>query len=100
MSSVCVVNAPPHEPALFPDRAVLMSDNTSDRHFLWLWTWVFVAVTSAGYAVVNLISSTPGEAEGASGLFRFLLDVALPIGMCAFAAWLGVEEWRSSTDAA
>jgi hypothetical protein len=72
-----------------------MSDDLDDRHFLWLWTWVFVAVTSAGYAVVNLISSTPGAAQGATGVFRFLLDVALPIGMCAFATWLGVEEWRS-----
>lgn len=77
-----------------------MSDDTGDRHFLWLWTWVFVAVTSAGYAVVNLISSTPGEAEGASGVFRFLFDVALPIGMCVLATWLGLEEWRSSKNAA
>jgi hypothetical protein len=77
-----------------------MSDDTGDRYFLWLWTWVFVAVTSAGYAVVNLISSAPAEAEGAWGVFRFLLDVALPVGMCAVATWFGVEEWRRSKNAA
>lgn len=72
-----------------------MPKDGGDRHFLWLWTWVFVAVSSAGYAVVNLISSTPGEAGGVSGVFTFFLEVALPVGMCAMAIWLGVEEWRS-----
>jgi hypothetical protein len=77
-----------------------MSEDDIDRSVLWLWTWVFVAVSSAGYAVVNLISSTPGEAEGLSGVLRFLLEVGLPIAMCAFAAWLGVEEWRKGGGAA
>lgn len=72
-----------------------MSDDAGDRNHLWLWTWVLVAVTSAGYAVVNLISSTPGEARGLSGALRFLAEVALPIAMCAAAAWFGVEAWRS-----
>lgn len=71
-----------------------MSDDPGDRHFLWLWTWVFVAVTSAGYAVVNLISSTPGEAGETLGPFRSFVEVGLPFGMCALAAWLGFEEWR------
>ncbi|MFB6248120.1 MAG: hypothetical protein ABEL97_06085 [Salinibacter sp.] len=77
-----------------------MPEDAGDRHFLWLWTWIFVAVSSAGYAVVNLISSTPGEAQGAIGAFKFVVEVALPIGMCALATWLGVEEWRSRTNAA
>jgi hypothetical protein len=72
-----------------------MSEDLGDRNFLWLWTWVFVAVSSAGYAVVNLLSSTPGEAEGTLGAFRYLVEVALPIGMCALAAWFGFEVWRS-----
>jgi len=71
-----------------------MPDDADDRTVLWLWTWIFVAVSSAGYAVVNLLSSTPAAAEGASGTVRFLVDVALPIGMSALAAWFGAEEWR------
>lgn len=77
-----------------------MPDEVGDRHFLWLWTWIVVAVSSAGYVVVNLLSSSPEEAEGASGLFRFLVEVALPIGMCALAIWLGIEEWRRGKNAA
>ena len=77
-----------------------MPDDVDDRHFLWLWTWIVVAVSSAGYAVVNLLSAPPGAAEGAGGVFRFLVEVALPIGMCALAAWLGIEEWRRSKNAA
>jgi hypothetical protein len=61
---------------------------------------VFVAVSSAGYAVVNLISSGPGEAGGLFGLLTFFLEVVLPIGMCAAAVWLGVEEWRRYKDTA
>jgi len=72
-----------------------MSEDLGDRNFLWLWTWVFVAVSSAGYAVVNLLSSTPGKAKGTIGAFRYLVEVALPIGMCALAAWFGFEAWRS-----
>jgi len=66
----------------------------NDRNFLWLWTWIFVAVTSAGYAGVNLVSSTPTEARGVSGVLQFLIEVALPIGMCAAAVWFGLEAWR------
>lgn len=77
-----------------------MANDSSSRQSLWLWTWVFVAVSSAGYAVVGLLSSTPAEAEGLSGLFQFLIEVGLPIGMCALATWLGVEEWRARGDPA
>ncbi|MCS3640687.1 hypothetical protein GGP72_002928 [Salinibacter ruber] len=77
-----------------------MSEDLDDRSFLWLWTWAFVAVSSAGYAVVNLISSAPKEAGGALGVFRFLFEVTLPIGMCVLAGWFGVEEWRSGKSAA
>jgi hypothetical protein len=77
-----------------------MTDDSSNQHSLWLWTWVFVAVSSAGYAVVGLLTSTPAEAAGLSGVFRFLLEVALPIGMCALATWLGIEEWRGRRPAA
>lgn len=76
-----------------------MPDDSGDRNSLWLWTWVFVAVSSAGYAVVNLLGSTPAEAEGTTGILQFLLEVALPIGMCALAAWFGFEEWRRGKDA-
>lgn len=72
-----------------------MSEEPYDRNLLWLGTWIFVAVTSAGYAVVNLVSSTPGEARGLSGGFHFLVEVALPIAMCLAAVWFGVEAWRS-----
>lgn len=75
-----------------------MSDEMNDRNFLWLWTWIFVAVSSAGYAAVNLISSTPGDARGWSGVFQYLVEVALPIGMCAAAVWFGLEEWRRGKD--
>jgi hypothetical protein len=71
-----------------------MPEGTVDRHVVWLCTWAFVALTSAGYAIVNLIGSTPGEAEGLFGVLQFLLEVALPIGMCALATWFGFEEWR------
>lgn len=86
---------PTHDAALLPNRPVAMSEDASDRNVLWLWTWVFVAVSSAGYAVVNLMGSTPGEARGGSGLLRFLVEVALPIAMCAGAVWFGVDAWRS-----
>jgi hypothetical protein len=75
-----------------------MSDDSDDRTFFWLWTWIFVAVSSAGYAVVNLIGSTPATAAGTSGTIRFLIGVALPIGMSALAAWFAVAEWRSGPD--
>lgn len=71
-----------------------MSEEPDDRNLLWLGTWIFVAVTSAGYAVVNLTTSTPGEARGLSGVLHFLGDVALPIAMCLAAVWFGVEAWR------
>lgn len=73
-----------------------MSEDADDRTFLWLWTWIFVAVSSAGYAMVNLITSTPGEAAEPFGVLKYLVEVVLPIGMCALAAWLGFEEWRSA----
>lgn len=72
-----------------------MTEDPRNR-FLWLVTWVFVAVSSAGYAIVNLISSASGGAGGTPGFLRFLVEVALPIGMCTFAIWLGLEEWRGS----
>lgn len=71
-----------------------MSEEANDRDFLRLWTWIFVAVSSAGYAAVNLLSSTPAEAEGLSGAVQYLAEVALPIGLCAAAAWFGIEAWR------
>jgi len=77
-----------------------MTKDTGSRTRLWLWTWIFVAVSSAGYAVVNLLSSTPADARGMVGTFRYLLDVALPIGMCALATWLAVEEGRGATGTA
>jgi hypothetical protein len=73
-----------------------MAEDTGQWHSLWLWTCAFVAVSSAGYALVNLVSSVPGDAKGTAGVFRFLVEVALPIGMSALAAWLGFEEWRRS----
>lgn len=71
-----------------------MSENSGYWHLLWLWTWGLVAISSAGYAIVNLLGSTPAEAAGVVGVLRYLLGVALPIGMCVLAIWLGVEEWR------
>jgi hypothetical protein len=77
-----------------------MSEELSDRNFLWLWTWVLVAVSSAGYVLVSLISFTPRRAEGMLGVLRFLVEVALPIGMCALASWFAFEEWRSGRNSA
>lgn len=71
-----------------------MFEDLDDRSFLWFWTWVFVAVSSAGYAVVNFISLAPQEARGMLGIFRYLIEVVLPVGMCALAGWFGLEEWR------
>lgn len=84
----------------FPDQLKAVSENLDDRSFLWLWTWAFVAVSSAGYAAINLIGSTPEEAGGVLGAVRFLFEVGLPIGMCVLAAWFGVEEWRSGKSSA
>ena len=82
----------------FSDPSVEMPEERDNWHFLWMWTWVFVAVSSAGYAIVNLISSGPGGASG--GVITFFLEVGLPIGMCAAAIWLGLDEWRKLKDKA
>jgi len=76
-----------------------MSEDARDRTFLRFWTWIFVAVSSAGYAVVNLVGSTPVAAAGSAGTIRFLAGVALPIGMCTLAAWFAVEAWSSDPEA-
>jgi hypothetical protein len=67
--------------------------NTGDGRLFWLW--VLVAVSSAGYAVAGLLSWEPGAAEGGSGAVSYLLEVVIPIAMCAYASWLGFEAWRS-----